>query len=48
MTRASRDLFSSTPSLKCDAVPDELPSKFTKSEKPYIWSWLYDANVKLN
>ncbi len=32
---------------KYTAVPGELPSKFTMSEKPNIGSWLCDANVKM-
>jgi len=27
------------------AVQDELQSKFTTSERSYIWSWLCDANI---
>uniref|UniRef100_A0A8C2DHM7 Synapsin-1 n=1 Tax=Cyprinus carpio TaxID=7962 RepID=A0A8C2DHM7_CYPCA len=33
---------------QCNAVPGELLSKFTTSENPCIWSWLCDANVKMN
>lgn len=28
---------------ECNVVPDELPNKFTTSEKPISWSWLCDA-----
>ncbi len=38
--------YPSTLHHKCNAVPGGLLSKFTTSEKPYIWSWLCDANVK--
>ncbi len=31
---------------KFNAVPCALPSKFTASKKPYIWSWLYCIKVK--
>lgn len=33
--------------MTCNAVPGALRSKFTVSEKPYIWIWLFDANVKM-
>lgn len=36
--------YLSTPHYKCNAVPGELLSMFITSEKPDIWSWLYDAS----
>jgi len=41
----SRDMSASRRTY--NTVPGELTSKFTMSEKPYIWSWLCDANVKM-
>ncbi len=38
---------SKAPHYKFSAVPGELTSKFTMSKKPYIWSWLCDAYVKM-
>lgn len=32
---------------KCKSVPGEIPSKFTMSEMPNIWSLLCDANIKM-
>ncbi len=43
MTHVLQNSYPS-PHLKCNAVPGGLPSKFTTSEKTYIWSWLCDAN----
>ncbi len=34
--------------LFCDAIPGELQSKFTVSVKPYMWSWLCDADIKMH
>ncbi len=46
-TCGSRDSYSSTFHHKHSAVPGVLESKFTMFEKAYIWSLLYDANIKL-
>ncbi len=43
MIHASQDLYLNA----INAVPGVLPSKFTMSEKPYIWSRLCNVNIKM-
>ncbi len=35
------------PHCEYNAVSGELTSKFIKLAKPYVWSWLCDANIKI-
>ncbi len=47
MTHVSQDSYRSTPHCKCNIVPGELPSKFTITEKSFIWSCFCDVNIKM-
>ncbi len=46
ITHISLDSYQSASHCKFNAVPEELLSNLTMSEKPYIWSYLCDANTE--
>ncbi len=46
VTYVSPNVYKSAVHHKCSAV-GELPSKFTSSEKSYIWSWLCNINANM-